>query len=313
MGMIEFKERLLDTGLFRKVSGSGQYVCKECPFCEDKKNHMYVLIQMDDDTPVLYHCFKCNSSGVINQKFLEYFEIEGLSIPRSKRRKRIDDINDIKIDISEGLFDIERDQIMIQKCMNYIEERVGVRPSIDDLRCFQILNPVVYAKEYLGSDGKGFGDRCWFCCTNGSIIGRSFQDTGHRWKKYSGDLIVNQRALYTMKKGFYLYDRINVCIAEGIFDLIGLYYHYPIENSVYISCLGKDYITGVKHMIDRGIFGDSVSIKIFKDSDVDDVKLDPKICSFFHDVNVYHNTLSKDYGVTADNISIEKCFQINHF
>ena len=58
--LLKYKEELLNTGLFRRVS-EGQYVCKTCPFCGDTKSHMYVLIKLNDDTPVLYNCFKCNS------------------------------------------------------------------------------------------------------------------------------------------------------------------------------------------------------------------------------------------------------------
>ena len=72
--LLKYKEELLNTGLFRRVS-EGQYVCKTCPFCGDTKGHMYVLIKLNDDTPVLYNCFKCNSHGVMNKKFLSYFNL----------------------------------------------------------------------------------------------------------------------------------------------------------------------------------------------------------------------------------------------
>ena len=39
---LEYKQKLLDTGLFKRVS-EGQYTCQVCPFCGDRKSHMYVM------------------------------------------------------------------------------------------------------------------------------------------------------------------------------------------------------------------------------------------------------------------------------
>ena len=87
--LAEFKRKLLDTGLFRKVSGDGQYVCKTCPFCGDVKSHMYVKIKQDEDMPVLYNCFKCNARGIVNEQFISYFGIDDIEIPKIKGRRRI--------------------------------------------------------------------------------------------------------------------------------------------------------------------------------------------------------------------------------
>jgi hypothetical protein len=60
-------------------------------------------------------------------------------------------------------------------------------------------------------------------------------------------------------------------------------------------------------MLDRGIFGDSVCIHIYKDADVKDVRIDKSKCMWFKSVDVYMNTIGKDFGVSADEIEIEKC------
>ena len=58
--VLKFKEELLSTGIFKRVH-SDQYRCKMCPFCDDAKNHMYVIIKMDESTPVMFNCKKCNA------------------------------------------------------------------------------------------------------------------------------------------------------------------------------------------------------------------------------------------------------------
>ena len=87
--LAEFKRKLLETGLFEKVSREGQYRCKVCPYCGDAKSHLYVLIRQNDDIPVLCNCFKCNHKGLIDEKFLDYFGIDDMDIPL--RRSRLSD------------------------------------------------------------------------------------------------------------------------------------------------------------------------------------------------------------------------------
>ena len=82
-------------------------------------------------------------------------------------------------------------------------------------------------------------------------------------------------------------------------DSIGLYYNYKeLENCTYISVCSKQYSKGMYHMINRGIFGDSVNIHIFKDPNVrcEDIYIDPNMRRLFKNVFIYGNG-DKDYGV----------------
>ena len=152
MTLDEFKTRLLETGIFRKVGGDGQYRCDACPYCGDTKKHLYVMIRFGDDTPVLYHCFKCTKSGVVNEKFLEFYGIDNLKIPKMKGRKMIQSSgsNNSIIDlISE-----EKDQPMIQLASDYILKRLNVHTQKTDLQQFQLIgNPQEYVDTYLGGNG----------------------------------------------------------------------------------------------------------------------------------------------------------------
>ena len=300
--LTKFKETLLGTGLFRKVSGEGQYVCKVCPYCGDVKNHLYVLIKFDD-TPVLYKCFKCNSSGVLDKKFMEYFDIQ-CDIPNVRRRRKIE----LNTHLSSKVSEFVNNRMDLMYVYDYINERVGITPTFDDLKAFQVVgNPYEYAREYLGGDCTGFKNRVWFRCTNGTLVGRSLRDDVHlRWKKYCN--MSTSRGLYTIKKPFDLTKTVNVCICEGVMDAIGLYYYNiqmeEIDNPVFIACLGSDYMSAVKYILNLGIFGDSVCIRIYKDADVESVKIDHRLCAFFKSVNVYMNSISKDYGVPSEMIEI---------
>jgi hypothetical protein len=306
----EFKIKLLQTGLFQSVSRSGQYVCKTCPYCGDMKKHMYVLIRQDDDSPVLYNCFKCNAHGIINQEFLDYFGIENIDVPKIKGKRRIQP-NDVSVLVN--LINEETDCDMIHMCSKYIEHRVGVYPSIDDLKAFQVIgNPYGYVEAYLGGDMRGLKDRVWFRLHNGNMIGRHIDDNVEsRWKKrnYMGGQNYVSGGIYIIKNTVDTHQIINICICEGVMDAIGLYYHGNVPNSVFIACMGSDYAVGMKYALNMGIFGDSVSVRVYKDADVSRMQLPKSYTNLFKSITVYHNTLAKDYGVRKEQIEIEKYSQ----
>lgn len=302
----EFKQKLLDTGIFEYVRND-QYRCKECPYCGDTKKHLYVKIVFDDKTPVLFNCFKCNNKGILNKEFLDYYNIN-LKIPKSKYTKRIETN---KPSVSSIITCDENDNI--NDICEYIRNRIGTYPSIDDLNKFQYLsNPYKYIKEYLGnnidSQIKNIDDRYWFRMTNGNMCGRFHNDdTKYRWIKYKPKLLMNS-GLYVIKSLFDLHKTINVYIAEGVMDVIGLYYNYIKDNNIYIATLSSDYDLGLQYLIDMGIFGNSVNVKIFKDNDINDndIKLSNKKI-LFKNVSIYHNILDKDVGVLPDKLEIHKC------
>jgi len=305
--IVKFKEALINTGLFKKISSrNDQYRCKYCPYCNDMKWHMYVKINVTDDSPVLYHCFKCNVSGILNKTFLEYYNIEELKIPKQTYRKRLD-VTAVSTKINEASCTIDDNMDLVKK---YIQYRVGVTPTLEELQCFQALgNPFNYIKDFLNPDIKSdyeIKKRCWFKLTNGNISGRSYDDDeDRRWCKYNSKNCYG-KALYSMRTGIDTHSHINIVIAEGVFDLIGLYYHYPIPNALHIGVLGSDYNAGIDYVLNMGIFGKSVTIKIFKDSDIDidKIYIDRNRCRLFKRIEIYGNSISKDYGVTDDEIEI---------
>lgn len=194
----------------------------------------------------------------------------------------------------------------------YIKHRVGVYPTLEQLQMFQYMgNPFQYVKDYLEPEIQSdyyLKQRCWFKLTNGNICGRAYNGNEKmRWLRYHTKNCYG-RGIYTIKEPVDLYKTINICIAEGIMDVIGLYYHQPITNALHIAVLGKDYHVGIQHVLNMGIFGDSVCIKIFKDSDVDTnkIKIDPGMRKLFKKIEIYQNTIASDYGVHADQIEIER-------
>lgn len=302
--LYEFKKMILDSGLFKRKN-NGWYQGKECPYCGDCKGHYHIHIILDDDSSIAQNCFKCNVHGTVDEKMLDCYGIEWKGyIPRGKRSRKITEGREDfkKIDILSYDDNVE----YLLKCKRYIDGRLGVDISKEEMGMFGLVgNPGGYAKMFLDDTLTGYDGRCWFICTNGMLIGRDMLKKKDGWEKFCGNVNLRERMLYSIKAPFDLYKTINICICEGIMDAIGLYYHGMIDNGFFISVLGRDYMAGVKYALNKGIFGDSVCIRIYKDSDVKEVKIDKSLCSWFKSVNVYMNTIGKDYGVTADEIDIE--------
>lgn len=305
---MDYKERLISSGIFKRVRES-QYRCN-CPFCGDRKGHMYVKIVMTDDSPVLYNCFKCNAHGKLNKKFLEYFGIDDIVIPKTSYRKKIEVS---RASSSSNILTVTENE-PIKDISTYIQSRVGHYPTISDLQTFQYIgNPIRYAKEYLDNDNvdvtKKLKDRYWFKMTNGNIVGRQNKDTNrNRWMKYQPSVSLQRKGIYILKLPFDSYKLINVYIAEGVMDVIGLYYNYIQDNNVYIATLGKNYVDGLHYLISMGIFGYSVNVKIFKDSDVsvNKIIIPEYVGKLFNKIDTYQNSIGHDYGVLPDQLDIEK-------
>ena len=83
-----------------------------------------------------------------------------------------------------------------------------------------------------------------------------------------------------------------------------------MNNCVYIACLGKNYEIGIKNAIRKGIFGDSVNIRIYKDSDVENVWVNQDYANIFKSISIYKNMKDKDYGVNIDNIDAKRIVKI---
>ena len=313
--IFKFKQALLDTGIFKKVGsyGNNQYTCN-CPFCGDTKRHMYVKIDLSDDSvPVLYNCFKCNEHGRINNEFLSGLGITNLNVPRFGRKK-IDYTNEnLNTDKKLEYFNIN-DTFEIEKGIEYIKTRINVTPSADEMKMFGFISdPCMYYKDILnfkGNDNIKLNQRVWFIMTNCGMIGRCHHDNNHidRWKKINPNSSKINRGFYLFKKPFDLHSIINVVLCEGIMDCIGLYYNHDCgNNNVFMASLGTDYNSALEYLINRGIFGESVSIKIYIDSnDVRNTYYDNIYDNIFKNISIYHNLSSKDYGVPVEQYDIQK-------
>lgn len=305
-----FKETLLSYGLLKRAGSNIQFRLKDCPKCGDRKWHCYIKIDSSDDGPMLFNCFKCNSHGIVDKAFIDGIGVLNTSnivIPKFAGGRKLN----IGTTISTKIPDISvTDMDNISGVCEYINSRIGHYPSLTELQYFHYIgNPRKYAMDYLGDDNISIiKNRLWFQMTNGNIVGRYTSDAEPRWLKYKTTRC-KQSGLYRITLPIDLYKPINVIISEGIMDSIGLFYNYHgCENNIYISVLSSDYRKGIKYAIDKGIFGESVNVKIFLDSDINPnrVMIDRNTQQIFRRIEIYQNSIDKDYGVQPDMLDIHK-------
>lgn len=304
---MDYKEMLISSGYFRSVDGSSEYRCN-CPYCGERKQHMYLKIDIRSGDPVVYHCFKCGVKGILNDKMLNMMGMENIQLPTNVNHfKRLD----IEETVSDKMVMTCDEHDDIHRIQQYIFERVGYYPTLSQLQEFQFVgNPFMYTKTYLGYDERiNLKQRNWFRLTNGNIIGRTDNDnTEMRWLRYKSSRI-KSAGIYSIKNGFDICKPITVCISEGIMDSIGLYYQNISNNSVvFVSVLGKNYQRGIEYILSKGIFGKSVNICIFKDPDVkpNSIYIDKNLKRLFNKVELYENVKGYDYGVKPELIEIKK-------
>jgi hypothetical protein len=301
-----YKMKLIESGLFTKTYSSNSEYRGRCPFCGHKGNKFYIKIDLTSDDPVKYNCFHCPASGYLNHKLLERLGLDNIiTLPKGiKEMKRlsVDTVVDcISIDTVN-----ENDFKYIDYAKEYIMKSYGVEPSIDDLKRFQFIgNPSVYCSDYLGNDDiDSLRDkRLWFKMTNGNIMGKNI-NTGD-WRKYHSSR-VHDGIIHQMKTMIDTYEDINVIIANDIFDSIGLYYsNINIDNCMYISVCGKQYIRGIRHMLNKGIFGKSVHIHMMVDeTTMNKTFIDKNTRSLFGKCFIYEN--SNGNGYVSSNINLHR-------
>lgn len=148
------KEFLLNNVPGKVVSGDKEYLTR-CPFCGDsihlKSAHFYINLPTDENTPVMYHCKKCNTSGVLTRSTLRSLGVEVVDediIPDLiKRHKKLNGsfIRGSNKNKSIYKFRTINDYISINENteykLKYINNRLGLNLSYQDiLDCKIVLN-----------------------------------------------------------------------------------------------------------------------------------------------------------------------------
>lgn len=302
---------------FRRISNN-QFRMR-CRYCGDSQtdlsaSHMYIKCTFDDESPILYNCFKgnCNAHGKVDSNFLKLVEVEipEMSLMDNRLFKKIPTIKDTNVDILTGSPDMDSKQV------NYIEYRLGSGLTIEDYDKFKIVWNMDEMRNYINNKRikhilPNNNDSISFLSDDKSVLlTRFFHNHNIGWKKIK--LFNNEnRSFYTIKGLIDLFttDNITVNIAEGVFDVLSIYKNFSEGISVYVACLGSDYEAGINYIIAKGFIGSNINVNIYVDADINDKILKHNIKEYkwlFNSISIIKNINSKDVGVPISDIQLKK-------
>ncbi len=342
----DFIQALFDrVGIYtRRVNNTE--VRTRCPFCGDSsKNpntgHFYMHINPEDNYPIQYHCFLCESGGVLQPSALNLLDIDDPSLKSGistlcKTSTKLDKkgiINEVQM----KSFDYVLPDIKIGKKTRYIEERLGLSRLSDEefkkmkvitsLRDFCIINNI---KKLTCSNQVAFKLEekyvGFLTYGNSHILFRDITNTEElRWVKYpiTQESTAN-RIFYSMTSEIDIFtqDEITINLAEGVLDILSANYNlgYNGPNILNLCVSGKYYDSLILFLVSMGFVGSNITVNIFADNDgmfnkknknnTTTIEYYQKILKnykhLFGKINVWYNLKSKDIGVPRDKIKLQK-------
>lgn len=347
MSNFELKQQLVE-----KLQSKGDYFRKvndveyrtRCQFCGDSsKNlntgHLYIRINFDDNFPMVYHCFKCGMSGIVNQDFLSTMDIDDLDMKSklSMYNKHADNLEAYKFVNGDKtiIFDYTRPEIKDYRKIKYIEKRLGKSFTEEDIEQMKIITSL---KDFLIQNDINYitCDKAWanaiedhyigFLTFGGShIMFRDITETeSYSWIKYPITQESNQcRAFYTLESEIDIFteDKIIINMGEGILDILSVCYNLEQNNpnTLNIAVGGKGYCSILDKLLNMGFVGNNIILNIYADNDAvynKKAKQSTTINYFksilrkykhlYGEVNIFYNMIGKDVGVPKEQIVLKK-------
>lgn len=318
-----------------KPASGGREVIKRCHFCGDSRDptsrHLY--IGLSKNGVIKYNCFKCNSCGTVDAKFLRDMGCydTNLILLCSEHNKNFSD----SYSTNSGQFKTfirnkqpifyASDSDFTKKKLNYISNRMGIPFTKEDAANFKI---VINLKEFLMANGItnytrapnlvdeldkffiGFlsMDNCYVTLRRLVPEGKVSKYIDTRYVNYN-IYGINDNAMryYFIPTMVNTLMPIDIHIAEGSFDILSIYLNLPRNNNaIYASIGGKSYLSLVRFfIINYGFIG--FNLHIYPDADITMDKM-YRIKEDLKPFNIpifIHRNISpgeKDYGVSKERI-----------
>lgn len=334
-------DKLLDTPYASRKGD--EYVYVRCPICGDSVKHKdkpHCNIWIKPLQPLIYHCWICEESGIVNREFLELLGINDIDIAnkvsqynkaasRTERGKKFVGSGKGRDVYIPKIRDNENSRMKLE----YMRGRLGLPFKYDTLEALRIIfsindflnvnnlpvnnkfSKIIY---FLERDYIGF-----LSCTKDVITFRAVSpDAKIRYVKYfiyENQVINNQ--MYTIPiKGVDIFSKnMNLNICEGTFDALGVFFHVHnanLKNNIYCAVCGSAYPKVLQYWLKKG-FLTNLIVNIYSDSDKDISfykKLIDEYSIWVKEFHIFYNTIydSKgkfDYGVPNKLIEIKEMKQ----
>jgi hypothetical protein len=340
---LAFIDSLYGRGEYIRQVNDVQYRTR-CPFCGDSRSnlntgHLYIKINPDDNYPMVYHCFKCEESGVVDDNLLLALNIGDINLKSNitTLNKTSDRIKGQKFLTDDEIinFNYKLPEVKDYNKIKYIEDRLGCNLSIEDIEKFKIITSL---KDFLIYNNiKEITTENYICHNieknyvgflsfgGAYILFRDITNTQqYKWIKYP---VTNDsrgcKLFYSISNSIDIFtkDTININLSEGVLDILSAYknLNYNKSNDLDIAVCGKQYLYVLNTLNSMGFIGSNIQLNIFSDNDevFNNKNNKPTNIEYFkkllyknkylyNSTNIYYNLIDKDIGVSKDKIKLRK-------
>lgn len=322
-----------------RLESGGKELVTRCIFCGDSRDphskHMYIKVPEDGELCV-YHCFKCNESGIVDANLLRMLGIYDIDVINNivSENKRAARIKRIDLNKEDAIYKISNTNItdneVTRNKLAYLNKRLGLNLTYQDM----IMNKIVLNLSDL------------LVSNHIDTYTRNIEIVKQLDRNFIGFLsydnaYLNMRNLYTEKvhpnidkryvnynifnkmnnsKRYYILptiintsisEPIKVHIAEGPMDILSICYNLEKnkrEQCIYAAIGGKAYRNIIKFIFTTlGLM--NIELHIYPDKDIDnDFIYDTvgELLPFNMNIFVHRNVFpdEKDMGVPLYHIKV---------
>ena len=327
----------------RPASGGTELVCR-CRYCADSSDpthgHMYIKIPQSKNDIPMFHCFKCQTSGIIDSRTLLewgiYDPIMGVQLDKIIKSASKNQANIGYNRTWYSFINHINNYALAQYKLNYINNRIGTNLTFQDCLSQKIIlnlrDTLIYNKIDQYTRHQNIIDQLneyfvgFLSLDNNFVNLRRMCDEGIVYKSIDNRYINynihdkkdNTEKMYIMPTTIDLANpnRVNIHLAEGPFDILSIRYNLrqnEIENSIFAAITGSGYKGLVMHLISTfKLF--YFNLHLYPDNDkhgnnsmVNEIKelIKPYGAILFEHRNLYPG--EKDFGVPKNRI-IEKIY-----
>lgn len=317
------------------TDGAEKHVVVRCPYCGDsvdpKKAHFSVLVDLnDEDSPMLYNCWKCPASGIIGPTELEdlgfhldsdfYQTIKEVS-RRSKKYNHFTNNYVEKYDIP--IYQVN-DTGLSKRKLEYVNERLGTSfDPLDAQKLKMILNFGDFIKLNKIKSLKTVSSKLamllhyqyiGFLSNNNNTIVFRYIGNDEKRNRYIKVILnpnnTNPASFYSIPNSLDLLytDNIDIHIAEGVMDILSVYANLcqeSLNKKYYFAACGFSFLNIIKYCVYSGL-NTGINVHIWCDNDKSDVeelallrKIDDNIGTWLDRIYFHRNQFpnEKDFGV----------------
>lgn len=306
-----------------------------CPFCLDShiKHHHHMTIKYS--LQPIFHCFRCNSSGIVDKEFLlalniydpDFFkileEVNKENIKNYKKNKSISKTNPILISnnnykIPNTIYEDYKDKLI------YLKSRINQDISLDIIQKYKVILSIYdfldYNNIYKYSQKEEFMDILdknyigFLSIDNNFIILRKIDDSNNLMRFFDYNILgkeENKLKLYSISNEVDIFSSdITLHIGEGYFDIINverlLKDKIEYDKNIFCSVGGKNFNNVINYFYSLGFL--NMNINIYSDGGESGITIEEYQKMFRSNknlsilkpkINIYYNNVEgeKDFGV----------------